>query len=510
MHLTANCWDILQLPADADLRSIKRQYASLLKVTRPDEDRQAFQRLREAYEQALQLSQEAADRRASADEPVVHPRHAQAAPIPQTSGPAQVAPAPSKHEHAIGLVSHIAESGIEQAWSTAQASGCAAEFERLVLQHCLDDPQFHAPLLQWGLEQRQWLTPWQQMPVSESYMRPLLAWLTRQMYLDLERCLTRHTAADFLAGLQGYSRQGWLGAIERREALQVSVLQLLINHENWAPELLPQISAVFGWSADSPPPIADEPWQALQARCQQMLWRAELEALSEDASPLGSAARLFLISDDHERQVLMAANFDEADWQACEKLSKQLLEHFANLPDGSPNHDPWFWRALVGTRHLRRGFLRSTAILSLSMALSLLPGQDLGLALIMLPLYIVFGLIMAMFGSAATNFWYGVIFNQDDLDARCSGWLARKGLIGDRRYRVIRLAGPLTALGLTIWGLLGILGLATYLLTGLIASRRLGKPRWPQWLFCSLMIVLIGYLQMTHPGTALTQGWLKL
>ena len=46
-------WGVLELDRNADERSIKRQYAKLLKVNRPDDDPEAFQRLREAYEYAL-------------------------------------------------------------------------------------------------------------------------------------------------------------------------------------------------------------------------------------------------------------------------------------------------------------------------------------------------------------------------------------------------------------------------------------------------------------------------
>lgn len=46
----------LGLPADADARTVKRAYAQRLKRTRPDEDPQGFQQLREAYEAALELS----------------------------------------------------------------------------------------------------------------------------------------------------------------------------------------------------------------------------------------------------------------------------------------------------------------------------------------------------------------------------------------------------------------------------------------------------------------------
>ena len=56
-----SCWEVLGLPSDADARSIKRQYAVLLKQHRPDEDPVGFQRLREAYEHALSEARWRAD-----------------------------------------------------------------------------------------------------------------------------------------------------------------------------------------------------------------------------------------------------------------------------------------------------------------------------------------------------------------------------------------------------------------------------------------------------------------
>ena len=46
-------WNLLDLPADADARAIKRAYAQRLKAMRPDEDPAGFQRLHEAYREAL-------------------------------------------------------------------------------------------------------------------------------------------------------------------------------------------------------------------------------------------------------------------------------------------------------------------------------------------------------------------------------------------------------------------------------------------------------------------------
>ncbi|MFZ5637708.1 MAG: hypothetical protein ACOY82_14100 [Pseudomonadota bacterium] len=54
---------VLGLPHDADERAIKRAYAARLKLARPDEDADAFQRLNEAYRAALAF---AAQRRAFA------------------------------------------------------------------------------------------------------------------------------------------------------------------------------------------------------------------------------------------------------------------------------------------------------------------------------------------------------------------------------------------------------------------------------------------------------------
>jgi hypothetical protein len=49
-------WDLLGIESDADERAVRRAYARLLKQQRPDEDAEAFQRLRYAYESALQMA----------------------------------------------------------------------------------------------------------------------------------------------------------------------------------------------------------------------------------------------------------------------------------------------------------------------------------------------------------------------------------------------------------------------------------------------------------------------
>lgn len=48
-----NCWDILGLAPGAEPRDIKRRFAQLVKIHRPEDDPQGYQRLRQAYEAAL-------------------------------------------------------------------------------------------------------------------------------------------------------------------------------------------------------------------------------------------------------------------------------------------------------------------------------------------------------------------------------------------------------------------------------------------------------------------------
>ena len=51
-----DCWHILQITPTSDERAIKRAYAKLLKTTRPDNDAEGYQRLREAFDEALAIA----------------------------------------------------------------------------------------------------------------------------------------------------------------------------------------------------------------------------------------------------------------------------------------------------------------------------------------------------------------------------------------------------------------------------------------------------------------------
>lgn len=63
-------WQILGIDNTTDLKVIKRAYAAKLKVTKPDEDPEGFQRLHTAYKQAFQFAKNTA----TVDKQIVQPR----------------------------------------------------------------------------------------------------------------------------------------------------------------------------------------------------------------------------------------------------------------------------------------------------------------------------------------------------------------------------------------------------------------------------------------------------
>ena len=525
-----DCWEVLDLPARSDERSIKRQYAKLLKVTRPDEDPGAFQQLREAYEQALHILREGWSEvdRDAADSTV--------RPTAENRTPQDLKPTRSLYEQAVGLLGGFEDRAVDQYWNEASTRGCDAEFERLLFQRCVNDPEAHWHLLTWGIEQRQWLTPWQRIPASEFEQHCLARALTVALYHKLDQQLATGEEQNFFDCLEHHSQQAWLGDFARRQALQVHVLNLFLNTEDWSPLLFQRMCRLFAWDDEAAVvPIAQDQWQALHRRCEQQTWLGELRSLMQQRqqhpSARANAATLFLLSTQPVQQAELATGFIEADWQACEQLAETFATRFPDLLGVFPNHDPWFWKTLIGHKDPPHGVKRAACVLTLTLALNNLPGSGLMVTLLMLPLYALGGVLAAQVGKWLLSHWTILTQSLHDLDQRASEWCVRHKLTADRRYLVIRNSGPLLALAIVIWNWLGVLGLATYLVNGAIgllqpasavpadrqyrwrrplqATYRIAGLSWLQWVFCVSMVIVIGYVQLRMPGTLLTQGRLR-
>lgn len=133
--------ELLGLPADADVASVKRAYARLLRTTRPDEDAEAFQRLHTAYQQVLVQAREreaaspgrvgipvhVADPThtppAAAAEREAATRHRAGAGATRTSAPMENLPTGNPDELASRVIQQATDSSDERAlarWLSAQ------------------------------------------------------------------------------------------------------------------------------------------------------------------------------------------------------------------------------------------------------------------------------------------------------------------------------------------------------------------------------------------------------
>ena len=54
-------WDILGVPKESDLKTIKKAYAKLLKENNPEDNAEEYQKLREAYDEAIKYKKREKD-----------------------------------------------------------------------------------------------------------------------------------------------------------------------------------------------------------------------------------------------------------------------------------------------------------------------------------------------------------------------------------------------------------------------------------------------------------------
>lgn len=214
-----SCWTVLDLPADADTRRIKRQYATLLKQTRPDEDLEGFQRLREAYEQALSIRQwqqsfeETSGNDLSLELPVIEVSTLQM-------------DTRSLHE--------LSRSELDQRYASALERHAVAALEDAVLHHCVAYTDASETLIDWAIDTYHWFSFQQRLELDEEMLGELLKqrrrlqerreapmFLARQQLLASQPAATpEHRAARLLLAPSSFSQRR---ALARR-----------LHDEDWA------------------------------------------------------------------------------------------------------------------------------------------------------------------------------------------------------------------------------------------------------------------------------------
>ncbi|WP_273826338.1 J domain-containing protein [Pseudomonas asplenii] len=538
-----DCWSILQLTEDADERSIKRSYARLLKVTRPDEDAEAFQRLREAYEEALDIArwrdddEVVVERRPPEPAVVVEaPEQPDGSRLPPLQPPSGPSAAQQAEDRARALMSGLSPEHLPERWEQAVQQDCASAFEQALLRLCFEQPGLRGAILGWAVQQREWLTPWQTVRMAPEQEQTLSADLLQGYRQELQAQLEAGQEREFINQLQHYSGQPWLRIFDRRLQWQHLLLQML-HESQWSLPLFERVCQLFGW--DERTGVTPEPewlWQALLGRCheegfyQNLLARAQVQP---SPSSEHMAAHLLLGSGSRWQKFRKIRKFSGADWQACQQLSEQLTHRHPRLIERLPEPDVFFWHKYLPRNVPDHGWIVFGLLLTLAYLLALVPGMAGHLGKGQTMEGAVFGSLiiagaLALLGRTLASWWVVLAWNLSPLDVWLTEHLLPKRLSANGRVLLIRHGVLQLIITGVFWAALGLLGMVSVLgigLVGLTDSQR--KPIEPagsfwrspwqtvcywtqwstrQWCFAALMLVVSSLCVHFFPGFPLTSS----
>jgi hypothetical protein len=334
------CWLVLGLPENADKRSIKRQYASLLKQHRPDEDPEGFQRLREAYEQALGWTE-------WQQEEVIETEQATLIELP-LAAPAvhseRVDPSPAERL-AQQCLEAVSAANLADRLAQARLYGCERDFEHGLLKRCLaqEDP---FDLAEAAITQLHWLTPWQHEELSIAATEQLRGKL---MELAWARLTDAGRDAQRFADLaRQLAASPWLQTIDAWQWLNQCLAMALLQVPSWSEELFDAICVQQGWKQTGHHSPCPEPWWSqllARSHCATFLQQQARLAQLFDSSE-SQAARMLFGSLNEDARVRLGMSFTDADWKACEDLYRTVQVRYAHLLGEMPELAPEHWRAL--------------------------------------------------------------------------------------------------------------------------------------------------------------------
>ncbi|QXI27772.1 J domain-containing protein [Pseudomonas vanderleydeniana] len=541
-----DCWSILQLADDADERSIKRSYARLLKVTRPDEDAEGFQRLREAYEEALEIARWREDDEVMVEAPPFEPEPAIETPtlselpdwsrLPQLQPSSTPSAAQQAEDQARALIPGLSTENLPQRWEQALQQDCASAFEQALLRLCFEQPGLRVGILVWAVQQREWLTPWQTVRMAPEQEQALSADLLQGYRQELQAQLEAGQEREFINQLKHYSEQPWLRIFDRRLHWQHLLLQML-HQSQWSLPLFERVCQLFGW--DERTGVTPEPewlWQAVLDRCkeegfyQNLLARAQVQP---SPSSEHMAAHLLLGSGSHWQKFRKMRKFSGGDWQACQQLAEQLTHRHPRLIERLPEPDVFFWHKYLPRTVPAHGWILFGLLLMLAYLLALVPGIEGHLAKGQSAEGAVLGSViiagaLALLGRIVAAGWALLAWNIAPLDVWLSERLLPRRLSPSGRALLIRHGGLQLAIAAIFWSALGALGAISVLGLGLVGLTEQGRTpiepadsfwrspwqslcywtQWStrQWCFAALMLIVSGICVQFFPGFPLTSS----
>ncbi|WP_166215797.1 J domain-containing protein [Pseudomonas atagonensis] len=336
-----SCWTVLGLSADADTRSIKRQYAVLLKQTRPDEDPEGFQRLREAYEQALSYKEWAQFREENEGDDACW-----------DLTDLTVVEVDALHQ-ATRSLKDVSGEELARRHALAVEQGCAHILEDTLLQHCIENPQSCDALVDWAVVHYQWFSAWQRLELDEESCELLLARQRERITRPLREALEQQDSEAFLRAYRDCAHVLWLDVEVHRQWFNRVLSLLLLDRDYWSSSIFEQVCAGQGWHTGPTNSCPEAEWRRLLARHEAPFFLAQKRQLAQEPAATAEhrAARLLLGTGPFSQRLALARRLREKDWEECRQLSSALYANHPKVCAELPGGTAFFWRDWQQTYH---------------------------------------------------------------------------------------------------------------------------------------------------------------